>query len=143
MNARKAGVRSQQAQIDDQIAHADVRAAVSGTVLEKYAERGEFVSVGKPLFKIADTQTMYLRAYITSAQLKTVKLGQKVQLTADYGSGAAKTYDGVVTWISNRAEFTPKTIVTDDERADLVYAVKVRFRNDGYVKIGMYGKVKF
>ncbi len=143
MNARKAGVRSQQAQIDDQIAHADVRAAVSGTVLEKYAERGEFVSVGKPLFKIADTQTMFLRAYVTSAQLKTVKLGQKVQLTADYGGGAAKTYDGVVTWISNRAEFTPKTIVTDDERADLVYAVKVRFRNDGYVKIGMYGKVKF
>ena len=143
VNARKAGVRSQQAQIDDQIAHTDVRAAVSGTVLEKYAERGEFVSVGKPLFKIADTQTMFLRAYITSAQLKTVKLGQKVQLTADYGSGAAKTYDGVVTWISNRAEFTPKTIVTDDERADLVYAVKVRFRNDGYVKIGMYGKVKF
>ena len=143
VNARKAGVRSQQAQIDDQIAHADVRAAVSGTVLEKYAERGEFVSVGKPLFKIADTQTMFLRAYLTSAQLKTVKLGQKVQLTADYGGGAAKTYDGVVTWISNRAEFTPKTIVTDDERADLVYAVKVRFRNDGYVKIGMYGKVKF
>ena len=143
VNAQQAGVRNQQAQIDDQIAHTFVKSPLTGTVLEKYAEQGEFVSAGKPLFKIADTKRMYIRAYITSEQLKNVKLGQKVKVMADYGGGEKKQYDGVVTWISSRSEFTPKSIVTEDERADLVYAIKIQFQNDGYAKIGMYGEVKF
>lgn len=143
VSAQQAGVRAQQAQLDDQIAHTFVKSPLSGTVLEKYAEQGEFVSIGKPLFKIADTKRMFIRAYITSEQLKDVRLGQKVKVMADYGNGQKKQYNGVVTWISSRSEFTPKTIVTDNERADLVYAVKIQFQNDGYVKIGMYGKVKF
>ena len=143
VSAQQAGVRAQQAQLDDQIAHTFVKSPLSGTVLEKYAEQGEFVSIGKPLFKIADTKRMFIRAYITSEQLKDVRLGQKVKVMADYGNGQKKRYNGVVTWISSRSEFTPKTIVTDNERADLVYAVKIQFQNDGYVKIGMYGEVKF
>ena len=143
VSAQQAGVRAQQAQLDDQIAHTFVKSPLNGTVLEKYAEQGEFVSIGKPLFKIADTKRMFIRAYITSEQLKDVRLGQKVKVMADYGNGQKKQYNGVVTWISSRSEFTPKTIVTDNERADLVYAVKVQFQNDSYVKIGMYGEVKF
>ena len=113
-----------------------------GTVLEKYVERGEFVSVGKPLFKIADTESMHLRAYVTSAQLQHIKIGQQVKVFADYGDGQRKEYAGTISWISSRSEFTPKTILTDDERADLVYAVKVAIKNDGFVKIGMYGELK-
>lgn len=143
VNAQQAGVRSQQAQIDDQIAHTFIKSPITGTVLEKYAEAGEFVAVGKPLFKVANMKRMFIRAYITSAQLKNIRLGQKVKVMADYGKGQRKAYNGVITWISNRSEFTPKTIVTDDERAALVYAIKIQFQNDGYVKIGMYGEVKF
>lgn len=143
VNAQQAGVRSQQAQIDDQIAHTFIKSPITGTVLEKYAEAGEFVAVGKPLFKVANMKRMFIRAYITSAQLKNIRLGQKVKVMADYGKGQKKAYNGVITWISSRSEFTPKTIVTDDERADLVYAIKIQFQNDGYVKIGMYGEVKF
>ena len=143
VNAQQAGVRSQQAQIDDQIAHTFIKSPITGTVLEKYAEAGEFVTVGKPLFKVANMKRMFIRAYITSEQLKNIRLGQKVKVMADYGKGQKKAYNGVITWISSRSEFTPKTIVTDDERADLVYAIKIQFQNDGYVKIGMYGEVKF
>lgn len=92
---------------------------------------------------MADIDHMYLRAYITSAQLKNVKLGQQVKVFADYGNNEKKEYTGKVTWISAKSEFTPKTILTDDERADLVYAIKIAVKNDGYVKIGMYGEVKF
>ena len=143
IDAQQMTVESQKAQLDDQIANTDIKAPITGSVLEKYVERGEYVTVGKPLFKMADTQNMFIRAYVTSAQLKDIKVGQKVKVMADYGKGEKKTYDGTVTWISSRSEFTPKTIVTDDERADLVYAVKISFKNDGYVKIGMYGEVKF
>ena len=85
---------------------------------------------------------MFIRAYVTSAQLQGIKVGQQAKVYADYG-GQKKEYAGRVSWISNRSEFTPKTILTDDERADLVYAVKVAVKNDGYIKIGMYGEVKF
>ncbi len=129
-------------QLRDMLRKCHVTAPTQGTVLEKYMERGEFVATGKPLFKVADTQNMYLRAYVTSAQLQTVKLGQQVKVFADYGDQQKKEYDGTVAWISSRSEFTPKTILTDDERADLVYAVKIAVRNDGYIKIGMYGEVK-
>lgn len=130
-------------QVMDQLEKCHVKAPISGTVLEKYAEAGEFATVGKPLFKIADIKKMYLRAYVTTAQLERVKVGQKVTVMADYGN-SRKEYKGTVTWISARSEFTPKTILTDDERADLVYAVKIAVdNNDGFIKIGMYGKVKF
>jgi HlyD family secretion protein len=142
ISAQIDGIDAQRKQIADQIANAEVKAPLSGTVLEKYVERGEFVATGKPLFKIADTQNMYLRAYVTSSQLKDIKVGQKVKVFADYGGGQKKEYDGTISWISSRSEFTPKTILTDDERADLVYAVKIAIKNDGYVKIGMYGEVK-
>ena len=142
IDAQVAGLEAQIRQIDDQIANTEVIAPFTGTVLEKYAELGEFVTTGKPLFKMADTQNMFLRAYVTSAQLQHIKVGQKVKVFADYGDGQKKEYDGTISWISSRSEFTPKTILTDDERADLVYAVKVAIKNDGYVKIGMYGEVK-
>ena len=131
----------QKEQLRDMLRNCHIVTPIKGTVLEKYVEQGEFVSVGKPLFKMADTEAMYLRAYVTSAQLQNIKLGQKVKVFADYGDGQRKAYDGTISWISSRSEFTPKTILTDDERADLVYAVKVAIKNDGFVKIGMYGEV--
>ena len=128
-------------QLRDMLRKCHIMTPTKGTVLEKYVERGEFVAIGKPLFKIADTEQMFMRAYVTSAQLQNIRIGQQVKVFADYGDGQKKAYDGTVSWISNRSEFTPKTILTDDERADLVYAVKVAIKNDGYVKIGMYGEV--
>ena len=133
----------QQEQLDDQIRHTRITTPLRGTVLEKYAEQGEFVTTGKPLFKLADTENMFLRAYVTSAQLQHVKVGQAVKVFADYGGGERKEYEGKVSWISQKSEFTPKTIVTDDERADLVYAVKIAVKNDGGIRIGMYGEAKF
>jgi HlyD family secretion protein len=130
-------------QLRDQLRKCHIKAPLKGTVLEKYAERGEFVAVGKPLFKMADMEQVYIRAYVTSAQLQNIRTGQQVKVFADYGDGKKQEYDGMVSWISSRSEFTPKTILTDDERADLVYAVKVRVKNDGFIKIGMYGEVKF
>lgn len=129
-------------QLRDMLRKCHIVTPTKGTVLEKYVERGEFVAIGKPLFKIADTEQMFMRAYVTSAQLQNIKIGQQVKVFADYGDGQKKAYDGTVSWISSRSEFTPKTILTDDERADLVYAVKVAIKSDGYVKIGMYGELK-
>ena len=128
-------------QLRDMLRKCHIVTPTKGTVLEKYVERGEFVVIGKPLFKIADTEQMFMRAYVTSAQLQNIRIGQHVKVFADYGDGQKKAYDGTVSWISSRSEFTPKTILTDDERADLVYAVKVAVKNDGYIKIGMYGEV--
>ena len=133
----------QVSQLQDLLQKCHITAPIKGAVLEKYVEQGEFVSIGKPLFKIANTEEMYIRAYVTSAQLKDIKVGQNAIVYADYGGGKKQEYEGTVSWISSRSEFTPKTILTDDERADLVYAVKVQIKNDGYVKIGMYGEVKF
>ena len=130
-------------QLRDQLRKCHILVPAKGTVIEKYVERGEFVSAGKPLFKMADTENMFIRAYVTSAQLKNIKTGQKATVFADYGNGEKKEYEGRVTWISSRSEFTPKTILTDDERADLVYAVKVAIKGDGFVKMGMYGEVLF
>lgn len=142
LNKQMAATDVQVNQLRDQLQKCHIYTPVAGTVLEKYVERGEFVSMGKPLFKLADTRQMYLRAYVTSAQLQHIKVGQTVKVFADYGNGQRKAYDGIVSWISSRSEFTPKTILTDDERADLVYAVKIAVKSDGYIKIGMYGEVK-
>ena len=143
LDKQMAATDVQVSQLRDQLRKCHIVSPTKGTVLEKYVERGEFVATGKPLFKIADTEDMYMRAYVTSAQLQNIKLGQQVKVFADYGDGQRKEYDGTISWISSRSEFTPKTILTDDERADLVYAVKVAIKNDGFVKIGMYGEVKF
>ena len=145
-NALSKQIAATEVQIDqlrDQLRKCHIKAPLKGTVLEKYAERGEFVAIGKPLFKMADMEQVYIRAYVTSAQLQSIRTGQQVKVFADYGDGKKQEYDGTVSWISSRSEFTPKTILTDDERADLVYAVKVRVKNDGFIKIGMYGEVKF
>ena len=143
LNKQMAATDVQVSQLMDQLQKCHITTPIKGTVLEKYVEKGEFVAVGKPLFKMADTEQMFIRAYVTSAQLKDIKVGKKAKVFADYGDGQKKEYEGTVSWISSRSEFTPKTILTDDERADLVYALKVAFKNDGYVKIGMYGEVSF
>ena len=143
LNYQLSTVDVQVDQLRDQLRKCHIITPMAGTVLEKYVERSEFVATGKPLFKMADTENMFIRAYVTSAQLQNIKVGQKAKVFADYGDGQKKAYEGTVSWISSRSEFTPKTILTDDERADLVYALKVAIKNDGYVKIGMYGEVKF
>ena len=143
LNKQMAATDVQVSQLQDQLKKCHVSAPIKGVVLDKYVEKGEFVSIGKPLFKMADTGQMFLRAYVTSAQLQNIKVGQKAKVFADYGDDNKKEYEGTVTWISSKSEFTPKTILTDDERADLVYAVKIAVKNDGYIKIGMYGEVKF
>lgn len=142
LDKQMAATDVQVSQLRDQLRKCHIVTPTKGTVLEKYVERGEFVAIGKPLFKIADTQDMFLRAYVTSAQLQNIKIGQQVKVFADYGDSQHKEYDGTISWISSRSEFTPKTILTDDERADLVYALKVAIKNDGFLKIGMYGEVK-
>lgn len=142
LNNQVSATDIQRLQVLDQLQKCHITTPISGTVLNKYMEPGEFATIGKPLFKIADTESMYLRAYVTSAQLSNVKIGQEVKVFADFGGGDRKEYAGVVTWISDRSEFTPKTILTKDERADLVYAVKIAVKNDGFIKIGMYGEMK-
>ena len=143
LNKQMAATDVQVCQLMDQLQKCHITTPIKGIVLEKFVEKGEFVAVGKPLFKMADTEQMFIRAYVTSAQLQNIKVGQQAKVFADYGNGQKKEYGGTVSWISSRSEFTPKTILTDDERADLVYALKVAIKNDGYVKIGMYGEVKF
>ena len=142
LNAQMGTADVQKLQVADELRKCHVISPIAGIILEKYTEQGEFAIVGKPLFKVADIGNMYLRAYITSVQLQKVKLGQQVKVYADYGDGKRKEYHGTISWISSKSEFTPKTILTDDERADLVYAVKIAVKNDGYIKIGMYGEVK-
>lgn len=132
----------QRAQVIDELQKCHITAPISGTILNKYVEAGDFATIGKPLFKIADMDHVFLRAYVTSEQLEKVKTGQHVKVFSDYGNDKRKEYDGIITWISENSEFTPKTIQTDDERADLVYAIKIAVKNDGYIKLGMYGEIK-
>lgn len=143
MNEDTQGLKIQMEQIQDQLNKCHVISPITGTVLVKYAEQGELTMPGKALFKIADTNNMILRAYVTNGQLSTIKIGQKVKVYADAGDGKMKEYDGTLAWVSSQSEFTPKTIETKDERANLVYAVKIDVKNDGFLKIGMYGNVKF
>jgi HlyD family secretion protein len=130
-------------QLSEQIGKAQIINPVSGTVITKYAEAGEVTSAGKALYKIANLDTLTLRAYITGTQLPQIKLNQTVKVMIDSGAKAYREYPGIITWVSDKAEFTPKTIQTKEERANLVYAIKVRVKNDGYLKIGMYGEVMF
>jgi len=135
-------LRKRVAQLEDQQQRANIVNPVSGTVITKYAEAGEITSSGKALYKIADLSELNLRAYVTGVQLPTIKLGQQVKVMIDQGEKKYKEYTGNIIWISDKAEFTPKTIQTKEERANLVYAIKVKVKNDGYLKIGMYGEVK-
>lgn len=130
------------AQLDDQLKRATILNPVNGTVITKYAEQGEITATGKALYKIADLSTMTLRAYITGTQISQVKLGQVVKVLVDDGADKYKESPGTIVWIADKAEFTPKTIQTKEERANLVYAIKVKVKNDGYLKIGMYGEIK-
>lgn len=128
-------------QVNDQLTKCHLSSPIGGTVLAKYTQAGELTAAGKPLFKVGDVKNLILRAYITSDQLTQLKLGQQVTVYVDRGKKTA-TYKGTITWISSTAEFTPKTIQTRDERANLVYAIKVAVKNDGFLKIGMYGGIK-
>jgi HlyD family secretion protein len=130
-------------QVNDQLLRSRIINTMNGTVLTKYAEAQEMAVAGKPLYKIADLHTITLRAYITGDQLATIRLNQQVQVLADATEKKYKVYPGTIAWISSKAEFTPKTIQTKDERANLVYAVKINVKNDGFLKIGMYGAIKF
>jgi HlyD family secretion protein len=141
-DAEAEGLLYQIMQLDDQMQKSRVVNPQTGTVLVKYAEAGEITSMGKPLYKIADTGLLYLRAYITSDQLSRIKLGDAVQVFADYGD-EYREYPGTITWVSEKSEFTPKGIQTRNERANLVYAIKIGVKNDGYLKLGQYGEVKF
>ncbi|WDF66517.1 HlyD family secretion protein [Flavobacterium sp. KACC 22763] len=127
--------------IEDQLNKSVIVNPIKGTVLAKYAEQYEMAVIGKPLYKIANLETLDLRAYITGTQLPQIKIGQQVKVRIDEGEKKYKEYQGTIAWISNKSEFSPKTIPTKDERANLVYAIKVRVKNDGYLKIGMYGEV--
>ena len=115
----------------------------NGTVTTQIAYDGEFTSVGRPLYRIADLSNITLRAYVSGNQLPQIKLNQEVTVRTDDGNGGFEEKKGILTWISSKAEFTPKTIQTKDERANLVYAIKVKVQNDGTYKIGMYGELKF
>ena len=130
------------AQIQDQMNRCTITNPINGTVLTKYAETNEVTGMGKPLYKIADLSAMVLRAYISGDQLSKFKTGQTVKVFIDNGKEEYKELSGVVEWIATKAEFTPKTIQTKDERANLVYATKIKVKNDGFLKIGMYGEVK-
>ena len=140
---QSASMDSQINQVQTQISDATIKSPITGVVLQKYAEAGEYAAPGKALFKVADIKAMKLRAYITADQLNSIKIGQKVTVYADEGTEDRKAYEGKVTWVSSKAEFTPKTIMTRDERANLVYAIKISVDNkQGLIKSGMYGEVK-
>lgn len=132
----------QKEQIEEQIAKSSIKAPGSGTVLQKYAEAGEFATPGRPLFKMADLNGIYLRSYFTASQLADIRIGQEVTVIADYGGDEQYEYPGTITWIAQESEFTPKSIQTKDSRANLVYAVKIAVKNDGRLKLGQYGEVR-
>ena len=143
ISAQSSTLEIQVAQLDDQLEKTQIISPIAGTVLNRYAEAGELATMGTPLFKIADTDILFLRAYVTNDQLAQIKLNNEVTVKVDDGQGGMKPYKGRISWISDKSEFTPKTIQTKNERANRVYALKIAVPNDGFLKIGMYGEVKF
>ena len=143
ISAQSSTLDIQIAQLEDQLEKTRITSPISGTVLNRYAEAGELATMGTPLFKVADIGIMFLRAYVTNDQLAQIKLNDEVTVRVDDGQGGMKLYKGQINWISDKSEFTPKTIQTKNERANLVYALKIAVPNDGFLKIGMYGEVKF
>jgi HlyD family secretion protein len=143
IDSQAKALSAQIGRIDDQITKSVTRNPARGVVLAKYAEPGEVVTYGKPLYRIADTGTMYLRVWLSESQLPSVKVGQEVEVLIDDVKPAAKSLKGRVTWISSKAEFTPKIIQTREDRVNMVYAVKVLVENpDGVLKIGMPGEIR-
>jgi HlyD family secretion protein len=143
LNEQSNAINIQLAIVQDQLNRCKIINPMGGTVLAKYAMQNEMTLPGKALYKIADLNTIILRAYISGNQLSQIKLGQPVNVLVDAPDGGYKEYPGTISWVSDKAEFTPKTIQTKEERANLVYAVKINVKNDGYLKLGMYGEVKF
>lgn len=142
IDENSSAIELQIAQIEDRLSKCRIVSPVGGTVLAKYAEAGELAAVGRPLMKVADLGQVYLRAYFTLEQLSSLRLGQQVTVTADFGGDERIDYPGRITWIASESEFTPKSIQTRNSRANLVYAVKIAVKNDGRLKLGLYGEVK-
>lgn len=142
INDNALAVQYQAEQIAEQIAKSTVHSPLTGSVLIKYAEPGEFAAPGKPLYKVANLNDIYLRSYFTANQLANIKIGQRVTVIADFGGNEQYEYPGTISWIAEESEFTPKSIQTKDSRANLVYAVKIRVKNDGRLKLGQYGEVR-
>ena len=142
INDNSEAIYFQTEQIREQIERCKIKSPLSGTVLIKYAEQGEYATPGRPLYKIADLENIYLRCYFTASQLADIKIGQEVTVIADFGGDEQFEYPGTITWIAEESEFTPKSIQTKDSRANLVYAAKVALKNDGRLKIGQYGEVR-
>ena len=141
MDAEAESLVYQIMQLDDMLDKCRIISPVTGDILVVYAHAGEVTAAGRPLFKVADTKLLYLRAYVTADQLSLLSLGQTIKVFADYGKGERREYDGTLTWVSSKAEFTPKGIQNRDERANLVYAIKIAVKNDGMLKIGQYGEI--
>ena len=142
INSNVSALEAQIEILDDRLAKCRIASPINGVVLVKYMEAGELATIGKPLMKVADLNNIFLRAYFTSAQLANLKLGDTVTVVANFGGEARFDYKGEISWISDESEFTPKTIQTQDSRANLVYAVKIKVQNDGRLKIGLSGEVK-
>ena len=142
LSAESLGIQAQIEQIEDMLRKSIITNPIDGIVLDKYAEPGEMAGQGRVLFKIADMDKIFLRAYITADQLDQLKLNQEVSVFADFGKKEMRQYQGTIVWISDKAEFTPRTVLTKDERANLVYAIRVAVKNDGFLKIGMYGEMR-
>ena len=132
----------QREQVEEQIRKSLIAAPITGTVLQKYTEQGEYTTPGRPLFKMANLDDIYLRSYFTASQLAHIRIGQEVTVIADFGGDEQYEYPGKIIWIAQESEFTPKSIQTQDSRANLVYAVKVAVKNDGRLKLGQYGEVR-
>lgn len=134
---------SQENQVKDLVGKSVLRAPIAATILDKYIEKGELAAPGKQLFKLANTKSLVLKVYVAGSMLPKVVVGKKVDVFVDENARKDAKLQGVVTWVSPQAEFTPKIIQTKEERVDMVYAVKVEVPNDGRLKIGMPGSVVF
>lgn len=143
INQELAIINSKQQLIIEQLNKCKVTNPVKGTVIEKYAEKGEITAPGKPLYKLANLENIILKAYVSGSQLHDVSLGSPCKVYIDKNKTEFIEYNGQIEWISSEAEFTPKIIQTKEERISMVYAIKVRIKNDGKIKLGMPGEVKF
>lgn len=142
ISAQSSAIDIQVAQVEDLIARSIIRTPIDGTVTATYINMGELAAQGRPLFRVANLSEIYLRAYVRGDKLGSLKLGDSVKVFVDGTDEDDRQYDGVITWISSVAEFTPKTVQTEDDRSNLVYAIKVKVHNDGYLRMGMYGEVR-
>lgn len=141
ISAQSSAIDVQIKQVDDLIRRSIIRSPINGTVTASYINQGELAGAGRPLFRVADLEEMHLRAYISANNLSKIKVGDKVLVYVDGIEADKRQYQGTITWIASEAEFTPKSVQTEEERSNLVYAVKIRVQNDGYLRMGMYGEV--